>query len=264
MLFKTSDELNLYYELIGNPKSKNYILFLNGISQSTVAWNLILPAFTENYRIILCDFIFQGQSDKKGDVRSFDQHAADIYGLINFLKIDKITPIGISYGSLVAQHFALNYPEKVNKLVLLSTFAHKTPYYNAIEYSWERTLDAGGYALMLDVMLPMVLGKNYFEHPLVPIDTLRSMRQITNNDPDALKKLMKATKQRGDYREKLKKIKCPTLIVHGENDTLLLINMGREVAESISGSKFEIIKGVGHTLNLEAAPQITKLITEFI
>ncbi len=264
MFYKTSDNQNLYYELVGNKNSDKYLIFLNGISQSTAAWNLIIPAFADEYQIILCDFIFQGQSDKKGDVRDFDEHAADIFGLINSLNVNKITLIGISYGSIVAQHFALNYPEKVDKLILLSTFAHKTPYYNAIELAWQRTLDIGGYALMFDVMLPMVLGENYFENPLIPIDILRSMRNGMNKDPEALKKLMKATKDRVDFREELKGIKSPTLIVHGEKDTLLLTHMGQSVSESISGSEFKIIKGAGHTLNLEAAPQTIKLIIEFI
>jgi 3-oxoadipate enol-lactonase len=264
MFFKTSDGLNMYYELAGNTESEHSILFLNGISQSTVAWNLLLPAFSDKYRIVLCDFIFQGQSDKKGDARDFDQHAADVYGLLNSLKIDKVILIGISFGSLVAQHIALNYPEKIEKLTLLSTFAHKTAYYEAIELAWRHTLDAGGYGLMLDVMLPMIFGENYFEHPLIPMDTLKSMRQITNSDPEALKKLMKATQLRGDYRQKLKALNCPTLIIHGEKDTLLLLHMGREVADSISGSTFKIIEGAGHTLNIEAVPQLMKLILEFI
>ncbi|MBI2271801.1 MAG: alpha/beta hydrolase [Bacteroidetes bacterium] len=264
MHYKTFDNQRIYYELIGNKKSNKYLIFLNGISQSTIAWNLIVPAFVNEYQLILCDFIFQGQSDKQGDVRNFDQHAADIFGLINSLNINKISLIGISYGSLVAQHFALNYPEKVDKLILLSTFAHKTPYYEAVELAWQKTLDSGGYALMFDVMLPMVLGENYFEHPLIPIDTLRTMRQAMNKDPEALKKLMQATQQRADYREKLKAIKNPTIIIHGEKDMLLLVHMGKAVADSIPGSRFEIIGGAGHTLNLEATHQTIKLITGFI
>jgi 3-oxoadipate enol-lactonase len=264
MYYKTSDNQNLYYELAGNKSSDNFLIFLNGVSQSTISWNLMVPAFVKDYQIVLCDFIFQGQSDKQGDVRDFDQHAADIYGLINSLKINKITLIGISYGSLVAQHFVLNYPEKVNKLILLSTFAHKTPYYNAIELAWQRTLDSGGYTLMLDVMLPVVFGENYFEHPLIPFDILKSGRQVVNNDPQALKKLMKATQQRPDYREKLKAIKIPTLVIHGEKDLLLFVHMGKAVADSIQGSRFEIIRGAGHTINLEAIPQAIKLIKEFI
>ncbi len=264
MYFKTSDNLNLYYEVHGNTSSSKAIIFLNGLSQTTVAWSLMLPAFQNDYKIILCDFIFQGQSDAVGDFRDFDQHAADVYGLIDSLNIKKIDIAGISYGSLAAQHFVLNYPEKVKTLTLLSSFAHKTSYFEAISSAWKRALETGGYSLMLDVMLPTVLSENYFDNPLIPINVLKSTRKGMSPDASSLNKLMEATYQRGDYREKLKAIKTPSLIIHGEKDSLLPVHMGKAVADSITGSKFEIIYGAGHTLNLEAIPQTVKLIKEFI
>src|ERR1700722_309534 len=136
MYFKTSDSKQLYYELHGNEQASNCIVFLNGLSQSTVAWYPMLSDFIDNYRVVLLDLIFQGQSDKSGEVRDFDKHAADVHELIDSLNIKKVTIAGISYGSLVAQHFALNYPGQLHKLILLSTFAHKTPYYDAIELAW--------------------------------------------------------------------------------------------------------------------------------
>lgn len=264
MYHTTSDNLKLYYEVHGNAASGRHLIFLNGLSQSTVAWQLMLPAFVNDYQVILCDFIFQGQSDAKGDSRGFDQHAADISALIHSLHIDKISVIGISYGSLVAQHFALNYPNRVDKLVLLSTFAHKTPIFEAIALAWQRALETGGYPLMLDVMLPSVLSETYFERPLIPIDILKAARKNINTDATALQKLMQATANRGDYREKLKAIRKPTLIVHGEHDALLPIHLAKAVHEAIPGSAFEIIPGVGHTLNLEAIPQTIKTIKQFI
>jgi 3-oxoadipate enol-lactonase len=264
LFYTTSDNLKLYYEVHGNATSDKHIIFLNGLSQSTVAWQLMLPAFVNDYKIILCDFIFQGQSDSKGDSRDFDQHAADVFGLVDALGINKITVIGISYGSLVAQHFALNYPGRLDKLVLLSTFAHKTPIFEAISLSWQRALETGGYPLMLDVMLPSVLSEAYFERPLIPIELLKAARKNVNTDSDALNKLMLATAKRGDYRAKLKAIKNPTLIVHGEHDALLPVHLAKAVHDSIQGSIFEIIPGVGHTLNLEAIPQTIQAIKKFI
>lgn len=264
MYYKTSDNLNLYYEIHGNLKAKKYLIFLNGITQSSIAWNLMLPAFTNDYQIITCDFIFQGMSDKKGDARNFDQHAADINGLLDFLHISKINLVGLSYGSLVAQHFALNHPEKINKLLLLSSFAHQTPYLEAMSYGWGRALDLGGYSLMFDIMLPVVLSEGYFDNPLISPEALKVARENINTDPSALKKLMQATYERGDYREKIKAIKNPTLVIHGEKDTLLPVHMAKAVADAIQGSKFEIIPNAGHTLNLEAVSQTVKLIKEFI
>jgi 3-oxoadipate enol-lactonase len=263
MLFKTSDNLNLYYEVTGNTQSKKTIVFLNGLSQSTVAWILMLPYFKNDYKVVLVDFIFQGQSSKDAEWRNFDRHAQDVKELLDDLKIDKATIAGLSYGSLVAQHFALLYPKKVNKLILMSSFAHKTPYYDAIETAWWNALQVGGYSLMLDVMLPSVLGENYFAHPLIPIDVMKQMRTDANNDSAALFKLMQATKERPDYRPMLKNITAPTLIIHGEKDLLLPVHLAAEVHKAIPNSRLEIIPNVGHTLNLEAIAKASELILNF-
>jgi 3-oxoadipate enol-lactonase len=264
MYYTTSDKQQLYYELHGNSKSGKHLVFLNGLSQSTIAWAFMFPAFEKEYQVILLDLIFQGQSDKKGEIRDFDQHAADVHELLNSLNIKTATIIGISYGSLVAQNYAVNYPNGIDKLVLISTFAHKTPYFEAIEVAWFNALQAGGYPLMFDVMLPTVLGEEYFNKPLVPVEVLKASKQTTNMDAEPLKKLMMATHQREDYRKKLKTIKCPTLIIQGEKDILLPVHMAKAVHEAIPGSVLEIVPDAGHTLNLEAIPQTIKCIQEFL
>ncbi|MGZ3863639.1 MAG: alpha/beta fold hydrolase [Bacteroidia bacterium] len=264
MIHKTLDKLNLYYEITGNTNSSKTLVFLNGLSQSTLAWAFVLPYFKNDYKIVLLDFILQGQSDKNSGVRDFDQHARDVKGLLDELKINKATIVGLSYGSLVAQHFALLFPQQTDKLILMSTFAHKTPYFEAIELAWSRALEAGGYPLLFDIMMPSVLGADYFRNPIIPIELMRQARADLNSDAAALQKLMTATKERPDYRKELKKIKTPTLIIHGEKDLLLLVNMAEEVHKAIPGSQLVIIPNVGHTLNLEAVPQSIAAIKKFI
>lgn len=264
MICKTNDQLNLHYEIHGNENADNCIIFLNGLSQATVSWLLTIPFFKENYKIILMDFIFQGQSDKTGEYRNFDTHASDVITLLNHLKIDKVIVAGLSYGSLVAQHMAVNHGERIEKLILISTFAHKTAYSEAIELAWWRSLEIGGYALMLDIMLPTVLGEDYFKNPLIPIDMMKQMRQGANNDKEALFKLMQATKERIDYRQELKKVQVPTLVIQGQKDLLFPVHMAQEVANAIPDAKLEVIPFAGHTLNLEAIPQMCHLIKKFI
>lgn len=264
MIHKTHDKLDLYYDVTGNLDSVKTVVFLNGLSQSTLAWAFVAPYLKKDYKIVLLDFILQGQSSKNSAVRDFDQHAADVEGLLDELGIKKASIIGLSYGSLVAQHFALLFPQRVDKLILMSTFAHKTPYFEAVELAWERALHTGGYPLLFDIMMPSVLGEDYFENPIIPIEMMRQARADLNADAGALYKLMLATKERPDYREKLKNITSPTLIIHGEKDLLLPYHMAEEVHKAIPGSKFEIIPNVGHTLNLEAVPQSLALIKKFL
>lgn len=263
MYCKTHDGLNLYYELHGDVNSSRSIVFLNGLSQSTIAWILTTPAF-KDYKVVLLDFIFQGQSDKNGESRSFDQHAKDVTKVLDELKLSRVVLAGLSYGSLVAQHFAVLFPQRIEKLILISTFAHKTPYYNAIELAWWRALELGGYPLMLDIMLPSVLSEEYFRNPLIPIDLMKQARQDVNNEKEALFKLMQATKERTDYRKELQKITTPTLVMQGEKDLLFPVHMAEEVSKNIPGSRLKVIPGAGHTLNLEAVPQMCKEIRDFI
>lgn len=264
MYCKTSDNLKLFYEVQGNLTSKQTIVFLNGLSQSTLSWILTVPYFKNEYKIVLLDFIFQGQSDKEGNWRDFDTHSHDVRKVLDELKLNKVILAGLSYGSLVAQHFAVLYPERIEKLILLSTFAHKTPYFEAIELAWWRALELGGYPLMLDIMLPAVLSEEYFKNPLIPIDLMKQARQEVNGEKEALFKLMEATKVQLDYRKELNKIISPTLIVQGEKDLLLPVHMAAEVQKNIKDSVLKIIPGAGHTLNLEAVPQMSKAIIDFI
>jgi len=264
MFCKTSDNLNLYYEVHGNPSASKAIVFLNGLSQSTLSWILTTPYFKDEYRIVLLDFIFQGQSDKGGESRSFDTHAGDVLKVLDELKLNKVILAGLSYGSLVAQHFAVLFPQRLEKLILISTFAHKTPYYDAIELAWWRALEVGGYGLMLDIMLPSVLSEAYFKNPLIPIELMKQARQEVNGEKEALFKLMQATKDRKDFRKDLQKISTLTLVLQGEKDLLLPPHMALEVANNIKGSVLKILPGAGHTLNLEAVPQMCKEIKDFI
>lgn len=264
MICKTHDNLNLYYEVHGNMQSERTIVFLNGLSQSTVSWILTIPSFKNDFKIVLLDFIFQGQSDKSGEWRDFNIHAKDVLAVIDELKLSKVILAGLSYGSLVAQHFAVLYPQRLEKLILISTFAHKTPYYDAIEHAWWRALELGGYPLMLDIMLPSVLSEDYFKNPLIPIDLMKQARQEVNGEKEALFKLMEATKRRDDFRPELRKIKTPTLVLQGEKDLLLPVHLANEVQKNISGSQLAVIPMAGHTLNLEAVPQMCAAIKQFI
>ena len=264
MIFTNKQSQNIYFEIRGNLQSQKCIVFLNGLSQSTLAWSFMIPNFEKDYKILLMDFIFQGQSDKEGTYKNFDEHAEDVISLMQHLQLPKAIICGISYGSLVAQNLATNYPLAVEKLVLISTFAHKSEYFKAIELSWQRAVELGGYNMLLDVMLPYVLGENYFENPIIPISILKTSRQEINESSEALLKLMRATAERKDYRAELHKIKSSTLIIHGVLDKLIPVELARAVHQNIEGSQFRLLQNVGHTLNLEAALDTSKLIIDFI
>lgn len=264
MLHTLADGTPMYYEIQGKADAEKTIVFLNGLSQSTVAWSAIAPAFYNEYRVVLVDLVFQGQSGKPENHRSYDEHAADVFHLLEANGLKNIYLCGISYGSAISQHLLVNYPGAFKGAILLSTFANDHPMFNAIGESWKAALQAGGYNLMLDVMLPTVLGRTYFEKPLIPIETMKESRVARNLETKDLLKLMRATEERGDYRAKLKSVEVPVLVVQGEEDFLIPPSVAKEVADHIPGAQFYVIEKAGHTLNLEAIPQTVKLMKEFL
>ncbi|MBA3662720.1 MAG: alpha/beta hydrolase [Bacteroidetes bacterium] len=264
MICKTHDNLDLYYEIQGNLQASETLVFLNGLTQSTLSWYFVQQHFKDKYKIVLLDFIFQGQSSKEGEWRNFDQHAKDVKAVLDKENIKDPVVIGLSYGSAVAQHFAVLFPRSLKKLILVATFGHSTPYFEAFGLSWARALETGGYNLMLDVMLPNVLSESYFNNPIIPIDIMKEARKGLNDNTGALMKLMTATKERKDYRPALKSITASTLIIHGEKDLLIPLHMANEVHLNITGSKIIVIKNAGHTLNLEAVQEVCDHIKTFL
>ena len=263
MIVKTKDNKSIYTEVINFQQGLPVVVLLNGLSQSSASWGFMTPLLKEKYTIILLDFVFQGSSDKEGYWRDFDQHAEDVISVLDALSFSSASFIGLSYGSIVAQHIGVLFPDRIDKLVLLSTFAHKTPYYEAIELSWKRALEIGGYGLLLDVMLPYVLSDHYFDNPIIPIELLKSMRKDVV-EAQALEKLMTATLYMKDYRKELTKIKAQTLVIHGGKDMLFPIELGKAVSDHIEFSRFVVLPEAGHTLNLEDVPKVFNLINEFI
>jgi 3-oxoadipate enol-lactonase len=264
MIFNTHDNLQIYYEFRGNEQSNKKILFLNGLTQSTIAWEFTLQPLINEYHIILMDFVFQGKSSVTEKHRTFDQHALDVFGLINTVVRKPVSVVGISYGSLVAQHLAVNYHQIIDKLILVSSFAHKTPLYQSIELSWKNALKIGGYELLLDVMLPYVLGQSYFENPFIPIDVLKNLRKDLQPEPASILKLMQATEERPDYLKELEKVNTPTLVIQGRNDLLFPISCATAIQEAIPNARMEIIEQCGHTINLEAPQKLAGLIKNFV
>ncbi len=263
MKFTLSDGLSLNYEVHGPETAEKTILLLNGLTQSCQSWMGYIPAISAQHRLVLVDLIFQGASDHAPEYRSFEGHAADIAQFIQGIGLEKPTVAGISYGGAVLMRLLVNHPEVVGKGVIMASFAHSTPFFEAIGFSWVRALEVGGYPLMVDALMPWVLSANYFANPLIPVDTLKGHRADNPPTKESLFMLMEATAQSGDYRAELAQVQSPVRVIAGAEDLLCTPEMNQAIAESIPQAEYHVIPEVGHTLNLEAIPQTAAMIMEF-
>jgi len=262
--FKLISGHRLHYEQRGDPQSLSPpIVFLNGLSQSTLAWHGVIDAGLVDFNCICVDLLFQGKSDSPKQFRSFEQHADDLNELLQDLGYPKYILTGISYGGAVAQRYLTKYPDKIQKAFLVSTFGNKDAYFNAIGASWKKALKLGGYDLMFDVMLPLVVGRSYFLNPVIPIDTLRAAKANMSPATEDLLYLMEATeKSENSFLNELSHVPVETIVVQGEEDFLCSPEMGQAIADALPKGKFILFEKYGHTLNLEAVPKLASLIRE--
>lgn len=258
------DGLELHYELYGDPEAKQTLIFLNGLSQSTAVWAGMAFHLGKKYRLVLVDLLFQGKAEAATEFRSFEGHAADLAHLLHELQLSETTVVGISFGGAVAQRLVVNYPELVQKAILLSTFSYKDAYLEAVINSWEKALLAGGYPLMLEVMLPFVFSRAYFLKPVISIDNLKKSKSAPNLTADSLLKLIEAMKTSGNYLEELKHVQIPVLLVHGADDMVCPPEFGKGMYDALPQAQLKVLPNVGHTLNLECMPVLVQLIDEFV
>lgn len=260
-IHKTRDGLSIYYEIHAVGNSGTDLVLLNGLTQSTAAWLPVLRQLKGVRRVLLMDFINQGASEKTGKYRSFGAHAEDVHELVGTYLKPPVALCGISYGSLAIQEYVLHH--RVDKIILISTFARKTALYKTIESSWHAALRQGGYLHFVDIILPWVLG-NEFLNTAGMRELIKKQRAENPIDPVNLMALMEATRLNPDHLEALASCTIPALVVQGLNDRLFPVEMAAELAEAMPECTLELIANAGHSLNLEAPTELAQKINAFM
>ena len=131
----------VHYEVYGEGKP---IVILNGIMMSTRSWAPFIEAFSHNNQLILVDFLDQGQSEKLvGMVYDHEIQVNLVKALLDELKLQKVSVVGISYGGEVGLEFACRYQKCVERLVLFNTCAYTSPWLDDIGKAWNLAAETG-------------------------------------------------------------------------------------------------------------------------
>jgi 3-oxoadipate enol-lactonase len=108
-------DINIYYEIHGKGEP---LVLIYGYAADSGLWFRQIPILSKKYRIIAFDNRGVGRSDKPDIPYTMAMMAGDIAGLLDTIGIDTAHIFGISMGGMIAQHFALNYPQRVISLIL--------------------------------------------------------------------------------------------------------------------------------------------------
>ena len=244
------------------------LILLHGFAMYKEFWNWQAEALSKNLKVITLDFRGCGKSDHPKDEYSMEDLADDVKTLMDYLKIKKVHLGGHSFGGMVSQHFALKYPDHLNKLLLMSTFANLPLSKSGLEMYKQSQLDfydmnkmkqrfsRDFYKEMMDN--PSKIFPNGFK----PLKLLDFEKSNGTSGPEDILNMINAIIHHNTL-DWLKEIKSKTLILAAEKDRVVSKLSCEIIHEKIPNSEIMIFNG-SHFFMLEEPIQVNEKILNFL
>ena len=209
--------ITMYYEQHGAGEP---LLLINGLGADITLLAPIIARFQRSFRVVAFDNRGAGRTDKPDAPYTIELMAQDTAALMDVLSLERANVLGISMGGRTALELALSCPGRVGRLVLVSTSAAGR---GKVTVSWPMRL-----------LLPLRwAGLLRGKYPQPRYAYLRqrqaSLRQLR---PD-------------DATDRLDGIRAPTLILHGQRDRSMPVDLAERMHAGIAGSRMELFRG-GH------------------
>lgn len=250
--------LRVHFQVDG-PEDGPPLVFANSLGTDLRVWAPMLAHLAPGPRTIRYDMRGHGLSDApEGDYYMGDL-VADVAALIEHLALPPVVFVGLSIGGMVAQGLAAERPDLVRAVVLSNTAGKiGTP------EIWEerrRTVRAGGIAALADGVLARWFTPAFHAERA---DELALWRHMLTRTPAAGYLGCCAAIAETDLRDSTAALTLPALVIAGSEDGSTPPDLVRETADSIGGSRFELIRGAGHIPCVERPEVTARLIGDFL
>ena len=176
------------------------------------------------------------------------------------LGIQKADIFGVSMGGMIAQHLAIDYPEKVGKLILTVTSSRPNPILTESIEEWVSCAKRGDHTAFMDSNVRRIYSEGYYRKNkwLVPI-----MGKLTKPKSYDRFYIQADACLTHDAYESLNQIQAPTLVIGGEKDISLGGDASREIAEKMPGAELRMYAQWGHGL-YEEAKDFNQVVLNFL
>ena len=242
-------------------KGDKTLIIITGLSLqrlndlSNLAIHSLFYRYAKEYTVYIFD-----RKDHIEEGITIENMADDLYQSLQELHIDNASIIGISQGGMIAQLFAIKYPQKVTSLVLALTFSRNNEISRETIEGWIEMAKNGEMAKlnkdsMCKTFSSPVLKKLYVINRLF----LKSVSTEKRHRFVCLAKSILAF----DYYSSLDKITCPTLVLGAKKDLVLGVDGARELANGIPNASYYEFGKLGHAAYVESR-RFNKVLLEFL
>jgi pimeloyl-ACP methyl ester carboxylesterase len=202
--------IRIHYEVHGEGRR---LLLILGLGADVSEYTALIDQLAARSRVIAFDNRGAGRSDKPDAPYSIELMAADALGVMDALGVTRAGVLGISLGGRIALALALGHPERIERLILVSTSARVVP------------------SLRRRRLYPILSGMPLFRsrHPQPRYAFVRQMEASTGYDAGP----------------RLHELTMPTVVLHGRSDRTAPLAMAEELHHGIAGSRLQTFTG-GH------------------
>ncbi len=262
-VMQTATGRRIFYDVVGEGPP---LLAITGLASSRKALLASLSdALTSRLQIVAMDNRDAGESDPEPGYYTIGDMANDAATLLNDLGIAHAHVLGFSMGGTVALQLALDYPLRVDRLVLVSAHAFNGPDHRAGEplppppvwwtddpvERWRR-------------LMPEAVGPEYRDRLTDHDLTIHAGLDRGNRATWACAMRQVATRSGLDMRNRLAEVRSPTLVIHGGMDPVVPAEHGELLAAGIPGARLHVLPRAGHLPLTEAPDEVTRAILNFL
>jgi 3-oxoadipate enol-lactonase len=244
----------LYYEALGTGPA--VVLIHGGLVDSRL-WDDQMKPLSKRFRVVRYDLRGFGRSAAAAEPFS---HLEDLRGLLDFLKIERATLVGLSLGGIVAADFALEHPARVERLVLVGPGLRgdKQPPPKDAAAAFEAA--SRGAEAFADANM-----KRELYAAVRPGTAAHArLRQMMLDNFKALSTFRLMKYPEPPTAERLADIKAPTLVIIGSRDGHNLLNIADTLANGIPGARKVVIPGPSHHPPVETPKEFNRALLDFL
>jgi pimeloyl-ACP methyl ester carboxylesterase len=273
-------QIEIAYETFGDPGDPALLLVM-GLGMQLIHWDAELCELfaARGFHVIRFDNRDAGRSSKvAAPVPSIpramagkapyllEDMAGDAFGLIDHLGVQAAHVVGASMGGMIAQTMAILRPERVLSLTsIMSTTGDRRagrPKLRAWSLLTRRAPSDPDAYVEYFMRVFRVIGSKGFQADEQRLREVARAGHERGHHPAGTGRQLAAIIASGSRSARLRELKIPTLVLHGEADVLVPISGGRATARAIPGSRFISIPGMGHDLPREIWPRVVDAVAE--
>ena len=248
----------IHYEVNGTGAP---VVFIHGLGGTSDIWFAQREALSRHFRVIVYDRSGCGLSDRRSEGYSIEGWADELAALLDDVEVEASIVVGHSLGSMVAQRFAETYPERTRALVLVGGEAALSPEDRDILTTRAEVIDERGLSAVVGSWLNSVLAPVTRDTNPALAGLLRAM--FLANDVGTYVQQAMALRD-GDVRPEQGDIRCPTLLLVGDQDPVTPLAWQRAIQAAIPGSTVQVIPESAHMPMLESPAAFNVALREFL